>query len=112
MNEELNIINEEYDPSKHCCEYWYKDFCDCYKKSRELGRQMQVSEGENFLNKNNIKYIETNISNVVKINLYPNNLYISLKVKNHLIKCRFENNSKWYLYSKDKFLKLINKWQT
>ena len=100
-------MREEYDPLKHCCRRWYKDFCDCFKESRALGKQMQVSEGENFLNKNNIKYTETNISNIVKVNLHPKNIYVSLKVKNHLIKCRFEGSDKWYLYSKDKLLKQL-----
>lgn len=107
------IDTEEYNPKIHCCEYWYKDFCTCIKDSMKEYRARKKSRNINgtlrFLKKNKIKYHESNIPNIIIINPETDYVNVSLKKNGNLIKCRFKNSSKWYLYSKNKFLETFKK---
>ena len=103
---------EEYNPEIHCCETWYKDFCECVKKGmrkyRKEKRDKNVEKTKKILNKNNIPFACSKTPNVVVLNCNNEKIYLSLKrVNNKLFKCKYENNPKWYTYKKDNFLKLF-----
>ena len=102
----MNNSTEEYNPNKHCCRYWYKDFCDCMKDNRNGINDKLVSNTLEFLQKNNIEYTNSNVDNIVVIPLKNKNLHLSL-ISEELMKCRFEGRAKWYTYSKNKFIDLI-----
>ena len=79
----MENISSEYNPLKHCCEWWYKDFCPCVvegmKKYKKDKRDEDVSSSINFLDKNKINYKLTKVNNVVMIKYNKTNYYVSLK---------------------------------
>lgn len=102
------MVQEKYDPEKHCCDRWYKDYCTCVKEeikeSRKKSRDRNVNATLKFLKKNQIEFVESKINNVVVVNPETDHTYVSLKKIGSLIQCRFKGSNKWYTYSKPKFV--------
>ena len=99
------MITKENKDSCNC----EKDWCDCFKehmkKVKKEWRDKTVNDTLKFLNKNNIKFIDSNMSNIVILNPKTDKVFLSLKKKNKLYKCRFNGSNKWYLFSEGKLLK-------
>lgn len=72
-------------------------------------RDKNVERTLAFLKKNNIKYIESKTPNVVNVNPDSDNILLSLKRKNNLLKVRFLGRNKWYTFSNQKFLDMFSK---
>ena len=34
-------MEEKYNPEKHCCRKWWKDFCDCVKKNDSIDKLLK-----------------------------------------------------------------------
>jgi len=104
---------EEYNPEIHCCYRWYKDYCECVKakmkEEKKKSRDKNVNGTLNFLKKNKIDFIESKTPNVVIINPETDNVFLSLKIKDHFLKCRYKGSKKWYLFRKAKFLEKFSK---
>jgi hypothetical protein len=92
-------MEEKYNPEKHCCKKWWKDFCDCVKN----GKHQKEYDVLAFLNENNIEYQKTQNQNFVTISHKDNNVFVSLKMERIFIKCSF-NGKNWYTFTKEKFL--------
>lgn len=111
----VNNVNyiEKYDPEKHCCEYWYKDFCECVnrelREAKKKSRDKNVNDTLEFLEKNKIDFIESKTPNIVIINPETDNVFLSLKKENNLLKCKFNGNKVWYKFSKKKFIDKFSK---
>jgi len=107
------MIQEEYNPEKHCCRYWWKDFCECVKTSmkefKKKSRDKKVNYTLSFLKNNNIDYVESKTPNIVIINPKSDNVFLSLKQENDLFKCRYNGSKKWYTFSRYKFLEKFSK---
>ena len=108
------MIEEEYNPEIHCCPYWYKDICDCVSRRLKAARKRKNTRNVNsttkFLNENNINYKPSNTYNVVIVNPDTDNIYLSLKQDNGLLKCRYSGRDKWYTFSKQKFMEKFAKY--
>jgi hypothetical protein len=99
---------EKYNPEKHCCEYWYKDFCDCYKASVKEARDRNVDGTIDVLIDNNIEFALTATENIVFVINGRKKAYLSLKRDRGLFKCKFEGAAKWYTFGKTKFLDIFS----
>lgn len=103
----------EYDPNKHCCKYWWKDFCECVKESmkekKKRSRDTNVNSTLQLLNKNNIEYIESETPNMVIVNPDSDKAFLSLKKRGGLLKLRFKGNNKWYTFSPRKFIERFSR---
>ena len=101
--------NEVYDPKKHCCQYWYKDFCECVKNGRLQQRQQRLETAIDIFEANNIKYEGSNIQSCFKVKTNKGqNMTVYYKTYG-IFKCRYDGSPKWYEYSKKKFLDIVEK---
>lgn len=98
---------EKYNPEKHCCRYWYKDFCDCITEKMAEIKYDNINGTESMLKKYKVSYRDSNVSNVVVIPTAKGELHLSLIRDNGLFKCRFSNSAKWYKFGRTKLLNLI-----
>jgi len=94
---------DEYDPLRHCCKIFWKDFCECVKEHKKKEKLNNIEDTLKFLQDNNIKYKFTKVDSIVEIEHEKRPVLVSLKKKNGLIKCKFKGNKKWYDYSKYHF---------
>ena len=110
INKELlnsMVVNseEEYNPEIHCCDKWYKDYCQCSKEYVKELRNKNVNSTVDFLKDNNIEFVKSKVSNVVIVNPNTDNVHLSLKrTTKGLFKCRFKGSNKWYYFNENKFL--------
>jgi len=104
-------LDEAYNPDKHCCKWWYKDYCECVKAAnkqyRKDCRDKAVNMTEKWLIKNRVNFQPTSIPNVVKAIIGNDTLYVSLKSPRDAIKCRYEGRNKWYTYNKSTLIERI-----
>jgi hypothetical protein len=47
------LTTEKYNPKHHCCKYWYKDFCECVKKSMSDYRKTPGAKKKRALKRKN-----------------------------------------------------------
>jgi hypothetical protein len=99
---------EEYNPKIHCCREWHKDYCECVKSSmkerKKRSRDRNVNGTLIFLKKNKINFTQSKVPNVLIINPNTDNVSLSLKKENGLLKCRYSGSNKWYTFSRQKFI--------
>jgi hypothetical protein len=74
------------------------------KEQKKKPRNRNFNGTLSFLKKNNIQYIESKMPNIVIVNPTTDNVFLSLKKEDNLLKCRFKGNNKWYTYSKQRFI--------
>lgn len=90
-----------------------KDWCECFKahikKVKKQWRDKNVIETLSLLNENNIEFVESKMSNIVILNPETDKVFLSLKKKNRLFKCRYNGSNKWYTFTREK---LIQKFAT
>lgn len=103
--ETITINNQEtYDPDKHCCEKWYKDFCQCMKshlRSIKNTRNASSSNGSiTYLEKHKIEFKDSGVENVVITSTWPDEYRISLKT----FKFKKSGQSKWIDKMKKKWI--------
>ncbi len=101
--------NEKYNPEIHCCRYWYKDFCECVKNGRSQQRIERLETAIDIFEANNIEYEKSNIQSCFKIKTNKGQ-FITVSYKTWgIFKCQYDGSSKWYDYSKKKFLEIVKK---
>lgn len=80
--------------------------------SRELAyksKQRKIKTVKNFLDRNNISYELTKNENIVAIKTLSQTIILSLVPTVAIdLKVRFKGDSKWYIYTKTSFLKMLN----
>ena len=95
------------------CTNHNKDYCECVKKSfkesKKKSRDRNVNGTLTFLKKNNIFFEEGKTMNTVIVNPKTDNLLVSLKKVDNMLKCRYIGNSKWYTFSKKVFVSKFSK---
>ena len=93
---------------KNKCLHPDKDYCECVKKSfkqsKKNSRDRNVNGTLTFLKKNNIFFKEGKIANTVIVNPETDNIFLSLKKVDNMLKLRYVGSSKWYTFSKKVFL--------
>lgn len=98
---------------KNKCLYPDKDYCECVKKSlkqsKKNSRDRNVNGTLTFLKKNNVLFEEGKITNTVIVNPETDNIFLSLKKVDNMLKCRYVGSSKWYTFSKKVFLAKFSK---
>ncbi len=95
------------------CTHPDKDYCECLKKSlkqsKKKSRDRNVNGTLTFLKKNKIFFKEGKITNTVIVNPETDNIFLSLKKVDNMLKCRYVGSSKWYTFSKKHFLAKFSK---
>lgn len=100
-------MTQNFNPDIHCCERWWKDYCNCVKDKNTKRKQNKINNTLKWLNLNNIIYLKTNVANIVRIQINSKDIFVSLVSKYNLLNVKFEKSNKWFTYSKNNLLKLI-----
>jgi hypothetical protein len=101
--------NQEYDPKKHCCEVWWKEYCDCIKKMKKEEKEKNINSTIQELDKAGIKYEQSNVPSIVIIEAKSKQVRVSLKKEKGMIKYQYAGYHQWYKTKMKEFiLKLKN----
>lgn len=110
--------DEQYDPAKHCCPRWYRDFCDCFrgygKENRAKERaaaKKQVASITQWLEKLKLHVDELPTQNLVTVTSVEGELYyISLRSPVVKVKYRKQGTNTWITETRSVVrAKLLNK---